>query len=228
MSLTARNATGDAVAAFSTGCIRCTRLAAHLAEVRAEYPDYHARPVPPFGDGQPQLLIVGLAPGLHGANRSGRPFTGDFAGILLYQTLYRFGYASHPESNSSGDGLRLTGCRITNAVKCLPPQNKPLPTEVRECNVYLRVELAALTPGAAILALGTVAHRAVMLALGLRPSDYVFAHGAQHELGGRGRLFDSYHCSRYNTNTRRLTTAMFEQVFSDIATYLGQPLPQRG
>jgi uracil-DNA glycosylase family 4 len=128
------------MAEFSTGCTRCNRLTAHLAQVRAEYPGYHARPVPPFGDQQPRLLIVGLAPGMHGANSSGRPFTGDYAGILLYQTLYRFGYASSPESVSVDDGLKLAGCRITNAVKCLPPQNKPLPEEVRECNAYLRGE----------------------------------------------------------------------------------------
>ncbi|MCE2999128.1 MAG: uracil-DNA glycosylase [Betaproteobacteria bacterium] len=213
------------MAEFSTGCTRCNRLTAHLAQVRAEYPGYHARPVPPFGDQQPRLLIVGLAPGMHGANSSGRPFTGDYAGILLYQTLYRFGYASSPESVSVDDGLKLAGCRITNAVKCLPPQNKPLPEEVRECNAYLRGELAALATGTAILALGTVAHQAVLRGLGLRLADHAFAHGAQHDLGGVLRLFDSYHCSRYNTNTRRLTTAMFEQVFADIAIHLGRPLP---
>lgn len=213
------------MAEFSTGCTRCNRLAAHLALVRAEYPGYHARPVPPFGDQQPRLLIVGLAPGMHGANRSGRPFTGDYAGILLYQTLHRFGYASSPESVSVDDGLKLAGCRITNAVKCLPPQNKPLPEEVRECNAYLRGELAALATGTAILALGTVAHQAVLRGLGLRLADHAFAHGAQHDLGGGLRLFDSYHCSRYNTNTRRLTTAMFEQVFAAINIHLGRPLP---
>jgi len=213
------------MAEFSTGCTRCNRLTSHLAQVRAEYPGYHARPVPPFGDQQPRLLIVGLAPGMHGANSSGRPFTGDYAGILLYQTLYRFGYASSPESVSVDDGLKLAGCRITNAVKCLPPQNKPLPEEVRECNAYLRGELAALATGTAILALGTVAHQAVLRGLGLRLADHAFAHGAQHDLGGVLRLFDSYHCSRYNTNTRRLTTAMFEQVFADIAIHLGRPLP---
>jgi len=213
------------MAEFSTGCTRCNRLAAYLAQVRAEYPGYHARPVPPFGDRQTRLLIVGLAPGMHGANRSGRPFTGDYAGILLYQTLHRFGYASSPESVSVDDGLKLAGCRITNAVKCLPPQNKPLPEEVRECNAYLRGELAALATGTAILALGTVAHQAVLRGLGLRLADHAFAHGAQHDLGGGLRLFDSYHCSRYNTNTRRLTTAMFEQVFAAINIHLGRPLP---
>lgn len=213
------------MAEFSTGCTRCNRLAAHLAQVRAEYPGYHARPVPPFGDQQPRLLIVGLAPGMHGANRSGRPFTGDYAGVLLYQTLHRFGYASSPESLSVDDGLKLAGCRITNAVKCLPPQNKPLPEEVRECNAYLREELAALASGTAILALGTVAHQAVLRGLGLRLADHAFAHVAQHDLGGGLRLFDSYHCSRYNTNTRRLTTAMFEQVFAAINIHLGRPLP---
>lgn len=211
---------------FNTGCIRCPRLARHLGVVRSEYPEYHARPVPPFGDGRPSLLIVGLAPGLHGANRSGRPFTGDYAGILLYQTLYRFGYSSSPESVSIDDGLKLSSCRITNAVKCLPPQNKPLPVEVRQCNVFLRSELAQLEPGTAVLALGTVAHQAVLRGLGLRLAEHVFAHGAQHMLVGGLQLFDSYHCSRYNTNTRRLTAAMFEQVFVAIAAYLGRPLPR--
>ena len=229
MPRTARPAAGVAVASnaapFSTDCTRCPRLAGHLAGVRREYPDYHARPVPPFGDDHPQLLIVGLAPGMHGANRSGRPFTGDYAGILLYQTLHRYGFGSHPESLSADDALRLKGCRITNAVKCLPPENKPLPAEVRECNGYLGTELAALAPGTAILALGTVAHQAVLRGLGLRVAAHGFTHGAQHDLPRSLKLFDSYHCSRYNTNTRRLTTAMFEQVFADIAAYLRRPLP---
>jgi uracil-DNA glycosylase family 4 len=226
MPRSVRSAAGTVPAVFSTGCTRCPRLAAHLAEVRREHPGYHARPVPPFGDERPRLLIVGLAPGLHGANRSGRPFTGDYAGILLYRTLHRFGYGSHPESLSAGDGLQLGACRITNAVKCLPPQNKPLPAEVRECNAYLRAELAVLESGTAILALGTVAHHAVLRGLGLRLADHAFAHGAQHALPGGLRLFDSYHCSRYNTNTRRLSEEMFEQVFADIADHLGRPQPR--
>jgi len=206
---------------FSLDCRRCTRLASHLAGVRAEHPDYHARPVAPFGDSKPALLIVGLAPGMHGANRTGRPFTGDHAGILLYETLHRYGFASRAIAVDPDDGLVLQGCRITNAVKCLPPENKPLPVEIRECNGYLRTELQSLAP-AAVLALGTVAHQAVLRALGLRIADFPFAHGARHKLKGRTQLFDSYHCSRYNTNTRRLTAEMFHAVFADIRKYLGQ------
>ena len=204
---------------FSLDCRRCSRLAAHLATVRAEHPDYHARPVPAFGDSRPGLLIVGLAPGMHGANRSGRPFTGDHAGILLYDTLHRHGFGSQALAVAADDGLVLQGCRITNAVKCLPPQNKPLPAEIRECNSYLRAELQALAP-AAVLALGTVAHQAVLRACDQRLTDFPFAHGATHRFGGGMRLFDSYHCSRYNTQTRRLTPEMFRQVFADIRTYL--------
>lgn len=201
------------MAEFDASCTACPRLARHLAAVRRDYPDYHARPVAPFGDARARLLIVGLAPGMHGANASGRPFTGDYAGILLYETLHKFGFASRPASLSADDGLRLKNCRITNAVKCLPPENKPLPAEVAVCNGYLQSELASLREGSVILALGNIAHRAVLRALGLKQSACVFAHGAQHVLPGPLQLLDSYHCSRYNTQTRRLTTPMFEQVF---------------
>jgi len=187
--------------------------------VREAHPGYHAKPVAPFGAARPDLLIVGLAPGLHGANRTGRPFTGDHAGILLYETLHRYGYASANASVAAGDGLVLEGCRITNAVKCLPPQNKPLPDEVRRCNAYLEVELESLKRGAAILALGAIAHQAVLMALGLRRAEYVFAHGARHALPSGRVLFDSYHCSRYNTNTRRLTPEMFRDVFETIQNW---------
>lgn len=207
-----------AAASFSLECRACPRLAAHLTQVRASHPDYHAHPVPPFGDEAAQLLIVGLAPGMHGANRTGRPFTGDYAGVLLYETLHRYGYASRPDATSREDGLRLSGCRITNAVKCLPPQNKPQPDEVRRCNTYLKAELAGL-PSAAVLALGTVAHQAVVMALSLRRADYPFSHAARHELPGGRMLFDSYHCSRYNTQTRRLTADMFREVFEQIAAH---------
>ena len=162
--------------------------------------------------------MVGLAPGLHGANRTGRPFTGDHAGILLYATLHRYGFASHAGSADAADGLRLVDCRVTNAVKCLPPQNKPRPDEVRRCNRYLGGEIAAARPRA-ILALGAVAHRAVLMTLGLAPGGWRFAHHAVHELPSL-RLFDSYHCSRYNTQTKRLTAPMFEAVVRDIATFL--------
>jgi uracil-DNA glycosylase family 4 len=205
--------------AFSTACIRCPRLSEHLATVRAEHPEYHARPVAPFGDRNPGLLIVGLAPGMHGANRTGRPFTGDYAGVLLYDTLHRYGFGSQAVAISPDDGLVLKGCRITNAVKCLPPENKPLPVEIRECNGYLREELRGLSSGTAVLALGTVAHQAVLRALDQRIADFPFRHGASFEIDGRIRLFDSYHCSRYNTNTRRLTPEMFYEVFAAIRKY---------
>lgn len=201
---------------FSIHCRLCPRLARHLASVRRVHPGYHARPVAPFGPGRARLLVVGLAPGLHGANRTGRPFTGDHAGILLYRTLHRFGFASRPESRSSDDGLRLVDCRITNAVKCLPPANRPLPQEVRNCNAYLAREIADLPGGAIILALGRIAHDAVLRAAGVASSACRFAHGASHSLPGNITLFDSYHCSRYNTQTGRLTPAMFESVFGAI------------
>jgi uracil-DNA glycosylase family 4 len=201
---------------FDPDCRACPRLAGFLDDVRTRHPDYHARPVPAFGDPAPRLLIVGLAPGMHGANRSGRPFTGDYAGILLYATLHKFGYASAPESVSQDDGLRLIGCRITNAVKCLPPANKPEPAEIRACNGFLAAELAALPERASILALGQIAHQAVLRAQGLKLRDHPFAHGSDHRLPGGLRLVSSYHCSRYNTQTRRLTPGMFEAVFRQI------------
>jgi uracil-DNA glycosylase family 4 len=184
--------------------------------VRTSHPHYYARPVPPFGDIGAQLLIVGLAPGMHGANRTGRPFTGDFAGILLYRTLHEHGFASHAGSADPLDGLTLRDCRITNAVKCLPPQNKPLPQEIACCNRYLAAEFAAYPPRA-ILALGRIAHEAVIRAFVLRLRDFPFAHGARHSLPNGMQLFDSYHCSRYNTQTGRLSAAMFQAVLSDIA-----------
>ena len=186
------------------------------------HPDYHARPVAPFGPKRAALLVVGLAPGLHGANRTGRPFTGDHAGILLYRTLHRYGFASHEGSSDPGDGLALIGCRVTNAVKCLPPQNKPQPDEVRRCNRYLAGEIAAVRPRA-ILALGAIAHSAVLMAFKLKPGQHRFAHRAVHELSAASpatQLFDSYHCSRYNTQTKRLTAEMFDAVVRDIATFL--------
>jgi uracil-DNA glycosylase family 4 len=186
-----------------------------LADLRGKYPGYHNAPVAPFGDPDARLLIVGLAPGMHGANASGRPFTGDYAGILLYETLHRFGFASRPESVSADDGLVLSDCRITNAVKCLPPANKPETGEVVTCNAYLAVELRGLPRDAMVLALGTIAHNAVLRALGIKASAHRFGHGAEHELDGL-TLIDSYHCSRYNTQTRRLTPEMFQAVFARI------------
>lgn len=207
--------------AFSVNCRLCPRLSGFLDEVRVRYPGYYARPVPSFGESRPRLLVVGLAPGLHGANRTGRPFTGDHAGILLYATLHRHGFATGPESVAADDDLLLIGCRITNAVRCVPPANKPEPAEVRRCNAYLAEELADLPRGAAILALGNVAHGAVLKALGLRLREHPFAHGAVHPLSAGKALFDSYHCSRYNTQTRRLTAAMFDAVFAAAAAHLG-------
>ncbi len=205
---------------FDPHCQRCPRLAAHLAEVRRNFPAYHGRPVAPFGDTDPDLLIVGLAPGLHGANATGRPFTGDFAGILLYKTLYEYGFSNRDSAVSRDDGLRLRHCRITNAVKCLPPQNKPTGREIATCNAYLAGEIAALRDGAVILALGTIAHQAVLRALGLKQKDHPFGHGAEHALPQRRWLIDSYHCSRYNTQTGRLTEAMFREVFATIRARL--------
>jgi uracil-DNA glycosylase family 4 len=152
---------------YDPGCRRCPRLAAFLDEVKIAHPDYFCKPVPPFGSAAPKVLIVGLAPGMHGANRTGRPFTGDFAGILLYETLYKFGFATQPESKSADDPLRLVDCRISNAVKCLPPQNKPLPVEIATCNRYLDAELQTLPRGTVVLALGLIAHAAVLTALNL-------------------------------------------------------------
>lgn len=197
-------------------CRACPRLSAYLGEVRTRWPDYHARPVAAFGDVQPRLLIVGLAPGMHGANRTGRPFTGDHAGILLYEMLHRFGFANQPTGAAADDGLRLYDCRITNAVKCVPPQNAPTPAEVRTCNGYLGQELRELGGLRAILALGTVAHRAVLTALAQKPARYAFAHNARHILDDGRVLFDSYHCSRYNTQTGRLSAEGFAAVFAAI------------
>ena len=209
---------------FSTSCRLCPRLADFLDEVHETQPDYFAQPVPSFGDAQARLLIVGLAPGMHGANRTGRPFTGDYAGNLLYSTLHHFGFASRAEpldaAGQANAELMLSDCRITNAVRCLPPQNKPEPTEVKQCNGYLAAELASLPRGAAVLALGTVAHQAVLRALGLRARDYVFGHGARHVMPNSLMLYDSYHCSRYNTQTKRLNEMMFHEVFGAITGYL--------
>jgi uracil-DNA glycosylase family 4 len=205
--------------AFDPGCRRCGRLAALLDEVRATHAGYHAAPVAPFGDAAARLLVVGLAPGMHGANRTGRPFTGDYAGILLYATLHKFGFGSHAGSADPSDGLVLRNARLTNAVKCLPPQNKPDTAEIRRCNAYLANELRA-SPPRAVLALGRIAHDAVLGALGQRAGDFRFGHHAVHALPSGMRLFDSYHCSRYNTQTRRLTAPMFEAVFADIVQFL--------
>lgn len=210
---------------FNPDCRDCPRLARFLEEVRRDHLHYHARPVPAFGDLRAQLLIVGLAPGMHGANRTGRPFTGDYAGVLLYRALHQFGFANQAVATSADDSLVLVNCRISNAVKCLPPRNKPLPEEIRCCNRYLAAELLRHPPRV-ILALGSVAHQAVLLACGLKRASFKFGHHAIHELpplpaAPRGfRLYDSYHCSRYNTQTKRLTEAMFDALFRDIVADL--------
>jgi uracil-DNA glycosylase family 4 len=211
-----------ASAAYDPACRRCPRLAAFLGEVKAEHPVYWCKPVPPFGAADARLVIVGLAPGMHGANASGRPFTGDYAGILLYETLHAYGFATQPVATARDDGLKLVDCRITNAVKCLPPGNKPTPAEVRTCNGYLAADLASVPEGGVVLALGRIAHEAALRALTLKSSAHAFAHGASHALEGDRLLVDSYHCSRYNTNTRRLTPAMFRAVFVTVAAHLAR------
>jgi len=202
----------DSALEFDVACRRCQRLSDFLTDISRQYPDYYAKPVPPFGDPEAKLLIVGLAPGMHGANRTGRPFTGDHAGILLYQTLYDFGFGSQPVSESASDELELVQCRISNAVKCLPPQNKPVTAEIRNCNHFLQAELMSMPESGVILALGKIAHDSVLRAFEVPLSHYRFAHAAEHRFAGRV-LLDSYHCSRYNTQTRRLTESMFRDIF---------------
>lgn len=205
---------------FDLACRRCDRLSDFLDDVKVKYPEYHARPVAPFGDKNAKLLVVGLAPGMHGANATGRPFTGDFAGILLYETLFKFGFSNQSESTDRKDGLELINCRITNAVKCLPPENKPLTSEVNECNTFLENELKLLKAGSVIIALGGIAHKAVIKAMQLRQSDFKFAHNAQFKLENDITFISSYHCSRYNTQTKRLTPKMFHAVFKKAQTLL--------
>jgi uracil-DNA glycosylase family 4 len=205
---------------FNPSCTRCERINRNLVKIRSDYPDYHAAPVAPFGDSTASLVIVGLGPGMHGANATGRPFTGDHAGILLYQMLHKYGFGNKPVSNHADDGLKLMNCRITNAVKCLPPGNKPLGAEIKNCNGYLRRELYALEPGDVILALGRIAHEAIIRALELKQKDYPFGHHALHKLPENRLLLDSYHCSRYNTQTGRLTETMFNDVFKTASTLL--------
>lgn len=199
---------------FDAGCAACPRLAGFLAQQRATLPNHYNAPVPAFGEADARLLVVGLAPGLHGANRTGRPFTGDHAGVLLYQTLFDHGFASAAVSQHGTDDLRLFDARISNAVRCVPPENKPEPAEVRRCNAFLAHDLAAHPADGVVIALGTIAHQAVLDALGLQRAAYAFAHAAQHALPDGRLLIDSYHCSRYNTSTRRLTPAMFAAVFA--------------
>jgi uracil-DNA glycosylase family 4 len=211
-ALSGRSRAGETC--FDPLCARCPRLAGLLEKMRATHPGYHNAPVPAFGSERAKLLIVGLAPGMHGANASGRPFTGDYAGILLYRTLFKLGLCARSVSRAADDGLELLGCRITNAVKCLPPGNKPTTAEVYMCGRYLAGELASVPAEGVVVALGGIAHRAVLRALALRLSSRSFAHGATHRLPGRRWLVDSYHCSRYNTQTGRLTERMFEEALT--------------
>ena len=201
-------------------CGRCPRLVAFRQANQNANADWFNGAVPSFGPENARLLIVGLAPGLQGANRTGRPFTGDYAGDLLYATLNKFGFSAGTYAGKPDDGLRLDDCMITNAVRCVPPQNKPIGEEQNNCRAFLQARLGAMPELKAILALGRIAHEAVLTALECRKAAHPFGHGRQHDLGQRFALFDSYHCSRYNTNTRRLTPEMFEQVFGQIRDHL--------
>lgn len=194
-------------------CVKCTRLADFRRDNQAKYPDFHNAPVASFGPLDAEILVVGLAPGLKGANRTGRPFTGDWAGDLLYPTLLKYGLARGTYGQSVGDGLEMTRARITNAVRCVPPENKVTGAEVAACQPFLVAEIKAMKRLRVIVSLGLVSHNAVLKALGHKQSAFKFAHGAQHDLENGPMLADSYHCSRYNTNTGRLTPAMFEDVF---------------
>ena len=200
-------------------CSTCPRLVAYRVQARADDPSGHNAPVPSFGDSKARLLIVGLAPGLKGANRTGRPFTGDYAGDLLYRTLNKFGFAKGQYQARPDDGLALIETQITNAVRCVPPENKPTPAEIRSCRPYLEKTIDSLKALRAIVALGHVAHDTVLKSFGVPLSGHPFAHGATHDLDGI-TLFDSYHCSRYNTNTGVLTEAMFEAVFAAVKAHL--------
>ena len=205
-------------------CLLCPRLSAFRAVQRADHPEWFNAPVPSFGDERAELLIVGLAPGLRGANRTGRPFTGDHAGGLLYRTLQKFGYAEGVYDARSDDGLVLHRARIANAVRCVPPKNKPQPDEIATCRRFLAAEIASLSGLRAILALGGIAHLTVLSALGFRRGTFPFGHGAVHALPDGRLLADSYHCSRQNTNTGRLTVGMFEAVFAALADSLDRPV----
>jgi uracil-DNA glycosylase family 4 len=206
----------DALPVPEAGCTLCARLAKFRAENRTKFVDWHNAPVPSFGRLDASLLIVGLAPGLKGANRTGRPFTGDYAGNLLYATLAKFGYAKGVYDARADDDFELVDCRITNAVRCVPPENKPTPVEIALCRPFLAAEIAAMPRLKTILALGAIAHQSVLTAFGERRADFPFKHEALHNLSSGMTLADSYHCSRYNTNTGRLTPQMFDDVFTAV------------
>lgn len=207
---------GDVPPDAPADCSLCARLVAFRRENEAAEPTWFNGAVPSFGDPDGRFLIVGLAPGRNGANRTGRPFTGDYAGDLLYGTLIKFGFAHGSYAARPDDGLQLANAMITNAVRCVPPQNKPTPAEIATCRRYFQSRLTSLRRVRVILALGRIAHEQTLAALGLRKSSFAFGHGKRHDLGGGVVLYDSFHCSRYNTNTGRLTQAMFESVFEAI------------
>jgi uracil-DNA glycosylase family 4 len=218
-----RERAAEAAAEAPADCALCPRLAAFRVANRASEPTWHNAPVPSFGvenADHVRLLIVGLAPGLRGANRTGRPFTGDYAGDLLYSTLIEYGFARGNYEALPDDGLALVGCMITNAVRCVPPENKPTPAEIANCRPYLAERVAALPALAAIVALGRIAHDSTLAALGVRRAAFPFAHGARHDVRPGLTLFDSFHCSRYNTNTGKLTPGMFRAVFSTVRAHL--------
>jgi uracil-DNA glycosylase family 4 len=201
-------------------CRLCPRLAAYRDSVRAREPGWFNAPVPSFGDREAALLVVGLAPGLQGANRTGRPFTGDYAGEMLYGTLIEFGFAAGHYQARPDDGLRLIDCRISNAVRCVPPQNKPLPAEIGTCRQFLTATRDDMPRLRAVVMLGRIAHDSTLKAFDLRASEAPFGHGREHQASGGVRLFDSYHCSRYNTNTGVLTLKMFKAVFASVRRHL--------
>ena len=204
-------------------CKLCPRLTDFLADTRKRFPEYRCLPVPSFGDVGARILVVGLAPGLHGANATGRPFTGDHAGKLLYSTLFNRGLSSRSESVYVGDGLALSDCRIVNAVKCLPPNNKPNTVEIKNCNKFLSAEIESLKYGSVLIALGKIAHDAILRTQNVPLSRYKFNHGAEHWLSQQNlKLFDSYHCSRYNTQTKRLSENMFDEVFQRAISALSE------
>jgi uracil-DNA glycosylase family 4 len=211
---------GSAVAEPGRDCPLCPRLVAYRCANRSAEPGWFNAPVPSWGQPNAGLLIVGLAPGVRGANRTGRPFTGDYAGDLLYSTLLEFGFATGTYGADPSDGLQLVDCMITNAVRCVPPQNKPTPTEISTCRPFLTARLETLRGLRAIMALGRIAHDSVLSALSAKRSAFPFGHGARHEVRPGLVVFDSYHCSRYNTNTGKLTPQMFQAVVSDIRSYL--------
>jgi len=201
-------------------CDRCPRLRRFLLDLREKHPDWHNAPVPSFGDAGAKLLVIGLAPGMNGANRTGRPFTGDWAGDLLYAALDKYGFSRGTYDARPDDGLELTGAMITNAVRCLPPQNKPVGAECTACRPFLADQIESMKSVKALLALGKISHDNTVRALGLKLSEHKFGHGTRYDIGGGRVLFSSYHCSRYNTNTKRLTEDMFYSVFSDIREFI--------